>query len=174
MISAIVNNTASGDQFPTSGSTSNSSSGSSATAANPYNMSPQDFMQLMVTQLQNQDPTQPTSNQDLLAQMSQIGQLESSTQLQTTMQSVTLQTQIGSASSLIGKTVTGVDASNNTSSGVVNSVSVAGGKVSLNLDSGDTMPLTGLASITSTATTNASGTTATTTGTTATTPSASN
>jgi flagellar hook assembly protein FlgD len=85
--------------------------------------------------------------------MSQIGQLESSTELQSTMQSVTLQTQVGSASALIGKTVTGVDSSNNTSSGVVNSVSVAGGSVSLNLDSGDTLPLTGLSSITGGATT---------------------
>jgi flagellar basal-body rod modification protein FlgD len=151
MVSALANNTASGDQFPlSSSSSSNSSSGSSAaSAANPYNMSPEDFIQLMVTQLQNQDPTQPTSNQDLLSQMSQIGQLESSTSLQTTMQSVTLQTQVGSASALIGKTVTGVDSSNNSSSGVVNSVSVAGGTVSLNLDSGDTLPLTGLSSITS-------------------------
>ena len=152
MVSALVNNTASGDQFPLSGSpSSNSSSGSAAaSAANPYNMTPEDFIQLMVTQLQNQDPTQPTSNQDLLSQMSEIGQLESSTSLQSTMSSVTLQTQVGSASALIGKTVTGVDASNNTSSGVVNSVSVAGGSVSLNLDSGDTMPLTGLSSITTT------------------------
>ena len=162
MVSALANNAASGDQFPTSGTSSNSSSGSAASAANPYNMTPQDFIQLMVTQLQNQDPTQPTSNQDLLSQMSDIGQLESSTSLQTTMQSVTLQTQVGSASALIGKTVTGVDASNNSSSGVVNSVSVAGGSVSLNLDTGDTMPLTGLSSITTTPTG-----TATTTGTTA-------
>jgi flagellar basal-body rod modification protein FlgD len=152
MVSALANNTASGDQLPTSGTSSNSSSGSTAaSAANPYNMTPQDFIQLMVTQLQNQDPTQPTSNQDLLSQMSDIGQLESSTSLQTTMQSVTLQTQVGSASALIGKTVTGIDSSNNSSSGVVNSVSVAGGTVSLNLDSGDTLPLTGLSSITGTA-----------------------
>jgi flagellar basal-body rod modification protein FlgD len=149
MISATVNNNATGDQFPTTGtsSSSNSSSTSVASASNPYNLSPESFIQLMVTQLQNQDPTQPTSNQDLLAQMSQIGQLESSTQLQSTMASVTLQTQVGSASALIGKQVSGVDSSNNTSTGVVSSVSVAGGTVSLNLDSGETMPLTGLSSI---------------------------
>ncbi len=102
----------------------------------------------MVTQLQNQDPTQPTSNQDLLSQMSQIGQLESSTQLQTTMQSVTLQSQVGSASSLIGKKVTGIDSANNSISGTVNSVSVAGGSVSLKLDSGSSVALSGLATIT--------------------------
>jgi flagellar basal-body rod modification protein FlgD len=156
MISSVISQSASGDQFPTTGSSSsNSSSGTAASAANPYNLQPADFIQLMVTQLQNQDPTQPTSNQDLLAQMSQIGQLESSDQLQTTMQSVTLQTQVGSASALIGKSVSGIDSSNNTISGVVNSVSVAGGNVSLNLDSGASMALTGLSSITSTASTTA-------------------
>ena len=159
MLSAIYSNSASGDQFPSTGASSNTSSASAASAANPYNLQPSDFIKLMVTQLENQDPTQPTSNQDLLTQMSQIGQLESSTSLQTTMQSVTLQTQIGSASALIGKTVSGLDSNNNTSSGVVNSVSVAGGNVTLNLASGDTMPLTGLASIT-----NAAATTTPTTG----------
>jgi flagellar basal-body rod modification protein FlgD len=153
MISPIVSQSASGDQFPTTGSSSSSSNSSSGTsaasAANPYNLQPQDFIQLMVTQLENQDPTQPTSNQDLLAQMSQIGQLESSDQLQTTMSSVSLQSQVGSASSLIGKTVTGVDSSNNSVSGVVNSVSVAGGSVSLQLDSGSSVSLSGLSTITS-------------------------
>jgi flagellar basal-body rod modification protein FlgD len=144
MTSSILNQSATGTQMPTTGSSSaNTSSGS----ANPYNLQPSDFIKLMVTQLQNQDPTQPTSNQDLLAQMSQIGQLESSTQLQTTMQSVTLQTQIGSASALIGKTVNGIDSSNNPVTGVVNSVSVAGGNVSLKLDSGSSLALTGLSSI---------------------------
>jgi flagellar basal-body rod modification protein FlgD len=149
MISSIPSQSASGDQFPASGSSSNSSSGSAAaTAANPYNLQPSDFIKLMVTQLQNQDPTQPTSNQDLLAQMSQIGQLESSTQLQTTMASVTLQTQVGSASALIGKSVTGIDSANNPVTGVVNSVSVAGGNVSLKLADGSSLALTGLSSIT--------------------------
>ena len=83
---------------------------------------------MMVTQLQNQDPTQPTSNQDLLAQMSQIGQLQSSDDLQTTMASVTMQSQVGSASNLIGKSVTGLDANNDPISGVVNSVAVSSGQ----------------------------------------------
>jgi flagellar basal-body rod modification protein FlgD len=165
MVSVIQNNTASGDQFPTSSSTGSSNSSSGSSASNPYNLTPENFIQLMVTQLQNQDPTQPTSDSDLLSQMSEIGQLESSTQLQTTMTSVTLQTQVGSASALIGKNVSGVDSNNNTNSGTVTSVSVAGGSVSLNLDNGDTMPLTGLATINGSTT----ATGATSTGTTATT-----
>lgn len=147
MVSTVINQGQSGVQFPTSNSSSGSSSNSSSSSANPYNLTPENFIQLMVTQLQNQDPTQPTSNQDLLAQMSEIGQLESSTELQSTMGSVTLQTQVGSASSLIGKSVTGIDSSNNSVSGVVNSVSVAGGNVSLKLDSGSSLSLSELATI---------------------------
>jgi flagellar basal-body rod modification protein FlgD len=151
MTSSVSNQTAAGDQFPTSGSSNSSSGTSAASAGNPYNLNASDFIKLMVTQLQNQDPTQPTSNQDLLAQMSQIGQLESSTQLQTTMASVTLQTQVGSASALIGKSITGIDSSNNSVTGVVNSVSVAGGNVSLNLADGSSLALSGLSSIKSAA-----------------------
>jgi flagellar basal-body rod modification protein FlgD len=158
MVNTVISQGLDGTQFPTSSSSgSNSSSGSSNASSGTYSLTPQDFMQLMVTQLQNQDPTQPASSSDLLSQMSEIGQLESSTQLQTTMSSVTLQTQVGSASSLIGKTVTGVDTANNSVSGVVNSVSVAGGAVSLNLDSGTSLALSGLSTINSTATTAATG-----------------
>jgi len=65
----------------------------------------EDFIKMMITQLQNQDPMEPAKNQELLAQMSQIGQLQSATTLQESLKGMVLQNQIGSASSLIGKTV---------------------------------------------------------------------
>jgi flagellar basal-body rod modification protein FlgD len=132
-----------GNQLPTS-TTSTSSTGSSS---NPYNLQPTDFIKMMVTQLQNQDPMQPTSNSDLLAQMSQIGQLQSASDLQTTLKSITLQTQIGSASALIGKSVQGLDINGNPITGVVNSVSVAGGNVALQLDTGSSLGLDSVTSI---------------------------
>jgi flagellar basal-body rod modification protein FlgD len=100
---------------------------SATTVNNPngfQSLTPSDFVQMMVTQLQNQDPLNPTSSQDLLTQMSEIGQLQSSTQLQSTLTGLTLQNQIGAASSLIGKVVTGTDVNNNSLSGTVNSVSI--------------------------------------------------
>src|SRR5882757_5797721 len=108
-------------------------------ASDPYNLKAADFIKMMITQLQNQDPTQPMKNSDLLAQMSQIGQLETSTQLQTSLKSTTLQTQIGSASSLIGKSVQGLDANGNPIDGMVNSVKVSGDSVDLQLDTGMSM-----------------------------------
>jgi flagellar basal-body rod modification protein FlgD len=145
------------------------SSSSSTSGANPYSsLTPQDFIQMMVTQLQNQDPTQPTSNEEILQQISQIGQLQSSDTLQTDLSAMVLQNSISSAGNLIGKTVKGVDSTGSTSSGIVNSVQVSNGAVSLQLDSGVSMSLSNVQSIASpaAATTTTGSTAATTTGTT--------
>jgi flagellar basal-body rod modification protein FlgD len=129
------------------GSSSNTST-TTATLSNPsLNMTPEDFMNIMVTQLENQDPLDPTSASDLLQQVSQIGQLSASDSLQTSMQSMSLQSQIGASSSLIGKSVTGLDASGNSTSGLVNSVQVQSDGAYLQLDNGDTVSLTNVSAI---------------------------
>jgi flagellar basal-body rod modification protein FlgD len=110
-------------------------------------LTPSDFINLMVTELQNQDPTQPESSDQLLSQMSQIGQLQSSDTLQTTLSGLAQQNQIGAASSLIGKAVQGLDTANNLTSGVVSSVSVASTGVTLQLDNGQSLSLSSVTSI---------------------------
>ena len=102
----------------------------------------EDFIKMMITQLQNQDPLEPAKNQELLAQMSQIGQLQSSTTLQESLKGMVLQNQIGSASALIGKTVQGLDSQDDPVTGLVNSVKVGADGVSLELDNGKTLLLT--------------------------------
>ncbi len=126
----------------------------------------------MVTQLQNQDPLNPTSSSDLLAQMSQIGQLQSSDTLQTTLSNFASQTSLSSASSMIGKTVVGTDANSNPQTGVVSSVQIASGNISLELDNGVIMPLANVTSVSPGKTTSSTTgtTTATTSTSTATTP----
>src|SRR3954464_560451 len=97
-----------------------STSGASSLQNSKYNLKTEDFINMMVTQLQNQDPMDPAKNQDLLAQMSQIGQLQSSTDLQSTLKSIMSQSQISSAGAMIGKSVTGTLADGKTMvSGVV-------------------------------------------------------
>jgi len=102
---------------------------------------------MMVTQLQNQDPLSPTKNEDLLAQMSQIGQMEASTDLQTSLKTITLQNNISSAGNLIGKMVTGQDERGNPLNGLVNSVKVVDGAVSLELDNGKALSLSNITGI---------------------------
>jgi flagellar basal-body rod modification protein FlgD len=96
---------------------------------------------MMITQLQNQDPLEPAKNQELLAQMSQIGQLQSQTMLQESLQGMVLQQSLGSAGNLIGKVVEGLDDSGEPLSGLVTSVRVEDGAVALELDNGKRLPL---------------------------------
>src|SRR3954471_24444335 len=103
---------------------------------NTFSLKAQDFIEMMITQLQNQDPLEPAKNDQLLAQMSQISQLQSSTSLNESLKSMVLQNQIGSASSLIGKSVQGMAADNSTINGTVTSVKVESDAVKLELDSG--------------------------------------
>ena len=101
----------------------------------------EDFIKMMVTKLQHQDPLSPAKNEELLAQMSQIGQLQSSTQLQDSLKSMVLQNQIGAAGNLIGKQVQGVDDNNELAEGLVTSVRVEKDQVNLELDNGKSLAM---------------------------------
>ena len=130
------------------GSSSSSSGSGSAVKGSNYNLKTEDFINMMVVQLQNQDPMEPAKNQELLAQMSQIGQLQSSSQLQETLKSVMTQSSISSAGALIGKAVAGVLADGKTAvSGVVSSVRVIDGNVTLELDSGYALPMANVSGV---------------------------
>ena len=108
---------------------------------NAFSLKAADFIKMMVTQLQNQDPLEPAKNDQLLAQMSQIGQLQSTTQLQDSLKGLVIQNQIGAAGNLIGKSVQGLDDQNNDTGGVVNSVRVQQDSVYLELDNGKSLSL---------------------------------
>jgi flagellar basal-body rod modification protein FlgD len=101
----------------------------------------EDFIKMMVTQLQSQDPLEPMKNQELLAQMSQIGQLQSSTMLQQSLGGMVLQYQIGSAGNLIGKMVQGLSDKSEPIRGLVQSVRIEADQVYLELDNGKTLQL---------------------------------
>jgi len=101
----------------------------------------EDFIKMMVTQLQHQDPMEPAKNEDLLAQMSQIGQLQASTDMQAMLKSLAAQNQIGSAGQMIGKMVAGLDDGDESVTGLVSSVRVVNEKVYLELDNGKTLRL---------------------------------
>lgn len=90
-----------------SGSSSTTSgSSSSGTSSNALNADA--FMKLMITQMQNQDPTQPMDNSQFLAQLAQFSATSGIQQLQTSFSSLasSLQSyQALQASSLIGRMV---------------------------------------------------------------------
>jgi tetratricopeptide (TPR) repeat protein len=93
----------------TTGSVGSTTATGTQIKSSKFDMKTEDFIRMMITQLQNQDPMEPAKNEELLAQMSQIGQLQSSTALQESLKGLVLQNQIGAAGNLIGKLVAGVD-----------------------------------------------------------------
>lgn len=101
-------------------------------------MTSQDFMKLLITQLQNQDPSNPMDSDQLLNQVSSMRQLQANLELENSLKGLTLSQQLGSATSFIGKTITAsVTASDNTKStvsGVVDSVLVKDSKTYLKVD----------------------------------------
>ena len=89
-----------------------------SSAASSAGISSSDFLNLLVGELQNQDPTQPMSNQDLLSQLSTMSQLQSTQDLDTALQSNTNNQQLSTAASFIGKAVQGKDSHNNPVTGI--------------------------------------------------------
>ena len=83
-----------------------------------------EFLNLMLTELQNQDPLNPTDNAALLQQVGELRSISSNDQLVSTLKGFSNTQELTTASSLIGKTVKGLDVAAKEVSGEVTSVSV--------------------------------------------------
>jgi flagellar basal-body rod modification protein FlgD len=82
------------------------------------------FLNLMLTELQNQDPLNPTDNAALLQQVGELRGISSNDQLVTTLKGFSNTQELTTASSLIGKTIKGLDLGAKDVNGEVTSVSV--------------------------------------------------
>jgi flagellar basal-body rod modification protein FlgD len=82
------------------------------------------FLQLMVTELTNQDPLNPMDNTQLVQQIGELRSIAASDQLTSTLQAVQTQQSLTTASGLIGKKVTALTTDNENVSGTVTSVTV--------------------------------------------------
>jgi len=63
------------------------------------------FLQLLVAQLKNQDPTEPTDNAQLMAQLASFSSVEQQVQMNTKLDQLLTSNALGDASNLIGKTI---------------------------------------------------------------------
>ncbi|MDX1962531.1 MAG: flagellar hook capping FlgD N-terminal domain-containing protein [Pirellulales bacterium] len=111
--------------------TSSSSNNSSNTAL--QNIDTDEFLKLMIAELQNQDPLDPADNTQLLTQISQIRQVSASDKLSSTLDSVLLGQNLSSGTNLIGKKIAALGDDQKDLSGVVDKVTVAGGVVKVHI-----------------------------------------
>lgn len=94
----------------------NSSASSDSVSGAQQTLSQNDFLKLLVAQMENQDPLQPQSDTEMASQMAQFTSLTQTTAMSSSLSSM-------QANSLIGSTVTLQESnSNQTTSGVVQAV----------------------------------------------------
>jgi len=103
-----------------------------ASAMNDLNID--DFLKLMITELQNQDPLNPLDNAQMLQQISQIREVGATDRLTDTLDTVLLRQNIATATSLIGQSVEGRDDGGSQARGQVDSVAIVDGKPQLHVN----------------------------------------
>ena len=82
----------------------------------------EDFLRLMIAELQNQDPLSPSDNKDMLNQINAMRQIVSSDKLSNSIEAIMLGQSVATASNLLGKTVKGTNQLGVETTGVVDRV----------------------------------------------------
>lgn len=124
----------------TGGASSNqpSSASQSSTTLN-YN----DFLQLMVAQLQNQDPLNPTDTNQFMSQIAEFSNVEQAINANSKLDQLLVNSNISQASTMIGLTITGTDGTK----GVIQSVRIDSTGSTAILTDGTPVPITAGVSI---------------------------
>lgn len=94
------------------------------------------FLELLITEIQNQDPMEPMTNAEICEQLGQIWELQSNMELSdtldslsSTLQSVVLAQNLASANSMIGRVAVGETEEDGEIAGYVNGVTVEDGQI---------------------------------------------
>lgn len=103
-------------------STSDSSVGSSRSL---QNLGMDQFLKLMIAELQNQDPLNPMDNSQMLQQLGEMRAITATDSLTKTLDSVLLGQNLTTASSMIGKEVSALTDEGDSVTGQVDRVTVA-------------------------------------------------
>jgi flagellar basal-body rod modification protein FlgD len=121
-------------------------------------MDRQAFLQLLVLELQNQDPTNPLDNREMVSQLAQFSALEAATNLNERFDEFAAsfseytgnvdQLNFISAHGLLGKYVEGINETGEPVTGTVQSVHLEGSIVILGVD-GQSLPMSGVMGVAS-------------------------
>ncbi|TVY10652.1 flagellar hook assembly protein FlgD [Paenibacillus cremeus] len=116
-----------------------SSTNTQSTTSSSSNLGKDEFLKILITQLKNQDPTQPLQDKEFIAQMAQFTSVEQLTNMNTEMK--LMRQSLGIASGLIGKNVTwtAVDSTgaSTVKSGIVDSIILKAGQQYVKVGSED-------------------------------------
>ncbi|HOD49582.1 MAG TPA: flagellar hook capping FlgD N-terminal domain-containing protein [Candidatus Hydrogenedentes bacterium] len=107
------------------------------------------FLQLLVLEMQHQDPLNPVDNTEMVAQLAQFASLEQMNNLNESFETLSGnfdQLNFISASSLVGHEVTGIDDEGNLVQGTVETVHLDGSLVYLTVD-GKLLSMAGVLSV---------------------------
>jgi flagellar basal-body rod modification protein FlgD len=120
-----------------------------AASADRSALDPQAFLQLLVAQLQYQDPSNPVDTSSFMQQTATLSQVQSMTTMQSTLTALLSAQQAQAATDMIGKTVTYVDTSGLQKSGVVASASLLASGATLSVDGVD-VPISSVVGVSAT------------------------
>lgn len=87
-----------------------------------------DFLKLMIAELQNQDPLDPMENSEMLQQLSQMRSIGATDKLTSTLDAVLVGQNVTTATTLIGKEVSALTDQGTNVQGVVDRVTVVAGE----------------------------------------------
>lgn len=105
------------------------------------------FLRLLTTQLENQDPMNPASEQEMVGTLAQFTALEQTGKLADSMDALTKTNQWSQGSTLLGRTVLGLNDAGDQVTGTVLGLGMVEDKLILHLDNKETIPLTGLTAV---------------------------
>ena len=112
---------------PTNPAATTTSAGFTPTQSSSKQLTQQDFLKLLSTQMSNQDPMQPMDDSQFMAQMAQFSTLQATTAISTDMTALRTHSDLATASSLVGRKVTISNASIGSVTGVVSGVDASSG-----------------------------------------------
>ena len=117
-----------------SNATASTASKSKASGTVDYNA----FLQLLIAEMKNQDPTEPMKSSEYMAQFASFSNVEQAIQINTKLDSLLTASALSQADALLGHTVTSADGK---ISGVVKSLRIVSGGLVATLDNGKELPI---------------------------------
>jgi flagellar basal-body rod modification protein FlgD len=105
-------------------STSKSNSTNTSNTTSGTGVDYNTFLQLLIAEMKNQDPTNPMDTSQYMSQFAQLSSVEQAMQTNTKLDSLLSSQSLSQANGLIGKTVSFTDSTGATFTGKVTSVSI--------------------------------------------------